>query len=115
MIEAVGGASQSVCASFLSELEDYDENIGLVAKVNTQTHRCFLVPGHSFLRSQLIIKISNLLDHPALCQLADQETPTAVSANLGVTEAQGPMLDDEIENYNDISSITKQIHYVELT
>ena len=47
--EAIGGVNNAVCASFLSELEVFDENVGIVAKTNTQQHRCLLFPFLLFL------------------------------------------------------------------
>ena len=96
----------AVCASFLSQLEVYDEDVGLVAKSNTQSHRCLLFPISNFLSSGIIMKISTLLDNPNLNQLADEETPTSDSGHL---QASGlDLVDDddpdEAENYNDISS-----------
>ena len=35
VIEAVGGVSSAVCSSFLSQLEIYDEQVGIVSKTNT--------------------------------------------------------------------------------
>ena len=96
----------AVCASFLSQLEVYNESVGLVAKTNTQQHRCLLFPITNFIGSSMIIKISTILNNPALCQLADEETPTSTSSNLGTMLVAGPVLDDEVEDYNDISSIT---------
>ena len=51
------------------------------------------------------MKISTLLDNPNLFQLADEETPTSVSAHLGIT-GEANENDEEEENYNDISSKT---------
>ena len=101
MIEAIGGVNMAVCNSFLSQLEVYDENVGLVARVNTQQHRSLLFPIVNFMGSTLILQLSTLLNNPELCHLADEETPTANSGNL---ELNGMQDDDEIENYNDISS-----------
>ena len=42
--EAVGGVISAVCASFLSQLEVYHEDIGLVARTNTAQHKCVLFP-----------------------------------------------------------------------
>ena len=95
----------AVCASFLSQLEVYDGEVGIVAKTNTQTHRCLLFPISNFLSSGLIMKISTLLDNPSLSQLADEETPTADSDHLhatGLVQEGGEP--DELEDYNDISS-----------
>ena len=92
----------AVCASFLSQLEVYDEAVGLVAKTNTAQHRCLLFPVSKFLSSALILRIATLLDNSSLCQLADEETPTADSENLGAS-GNSPC-DDENEDYNDISS-----------
>ena len=51
----------------------------------------------------LYLKISYLvLDCEAICQLADEETPTSTSDNLGTTKNNAQA--DESENYNDISS-----------
>ena len=107
-----------MCASFLSQLEIYEAEVGLVAKSNTQQHRCFLVPIASFLSSSMILKIANgsqindflkfyeflvsVMDNPNICQLADEETPTSTSSNLG-TSGHG-LQGDEVEDYNDISS-----------
>ena len=102
VIEAVGGVNMAVCNSFLSQLEVYDEAVGLVSKTNTAQHRCLLFPVSKFLSSALILKIASLLDNPSLCQLADEETPTSDSENLGAT-GNSPE-DEESENYNDISS-----------
>ena len=105
VIEAVGGVNSAVCASFLSQLETYDESVGLVSRTNTQQHRSLLFPIADFLNSALIMKISTLLDNPNLCQLADEETPTSDSAHLGIT-GEANENDEEEENYNDISSKT---------
>ena len=45
-----------------------------------------------------------MLDNSSICQLADEETPTSTSGNLGGTVRNG-LEEDEDENYNDISSI----------
>ena len=42
------------------------------------------------------------MDNPNICQLADEETPTSTSSNLG-TSGHG-LQGDEVEDYNDISS-----------
>ena len=104
MIETAWGCNYEVCASFLSQLEVYDENVGLVAKKNTQQHRCLLFPIVKLLSSSMIIKVATLLDSPHLCQLADQETPTSTTENLATSDNMG-FTDDESEDYNDISSI----------
>ena len=91
------------CSSFLSQLEVYDANIGLVSKTNTQQHRCILFPVLNFMSSTLILKISTLLDCPNLCQLADLETPTT---NIGIPGQDAAIHDDESEDYNDISSMS---------
>jgi hypothetical protein len=46
-----------------------------------------------------------VLENPNLCQLADEETPTSTSGNLGTSgnDVLGEE-DEEAENYNDISS-----------
>jgi hypothetical protein len=59
VIGAIGGVNNAVCASFLSQLEVYDEEVGLVAKQNTQQHRCVLFPIANFLNSALILKIAS--------------------------------------------------------
>ena len=58
VIEAIGGVKSAVCASFLSQLETYDEQIGIVPRTNTQQHRGILFPIANFLPSALILKIS---------------------------------------------------------
>ena len=58
VIAAVGGVNNAVCASFLSQLEVFDEDIGLVPRVNTQTHKCILFPIADLLSSSLILKIA---------------------------------------------------------
>ena len=58
VIGAVGGVNGAVCASFLSQLEVFDEDMGLVPRVNTQTHKCMLFPIADLLSSSLILKIS---------------------------------------------------------
>ena len=70
VIEAVGGVPSAVCASFLSKLEVYDEDIGLVARTNTAQHKCVLFPIAGL--SALILKISAsmilcLLSYIVLC------------------------------------------------
>ena len=51
----------------------------------------------------LYLKISCLvLDCEAICQLADEETPTSTSDNLRTTKNNNAEA-DESENYNDIS------------
>ena len=97
----------AVCSSFLSQLEVYDEAVGLVSKTNTAHHRCLLFPVSRFLSSALILKIASMLNNSSLCQLADEETPTADSENLG-TSGNSPE-DDESEDYNDISSRFQEI------
>ena len=104
VIDAVGGVNMAVCASFLSQLEVYDEDVGLVAKTNTQQHWCLLFPITNFMRSTLILRIAILLDKPNLCQLADEETPTSDSANLGATRNVNVLNDLKAEDYNDPSS-----------
>ena len=101
VIEAVGGVNMAVCNSFLSQLETYNESVGLIALRNTEQHRCLLFPVANFLGSSLILKIATFLNNPQLCQLADQETPTSTSTQLRQTMNEE---NDEIENYNDISS-----------
>ena len=58
VIEAVGGVPSAVCASFLSKLEVYDEDIGLVARTNNAKHKCVLFPIAGLFSSALILKIS---------------------------------------------------------
>ena len=58
VVEAIGGVNNAVCASFLSQLEMYDPDVGIVSKVNTQQHKCILVPILGFLSSTLILKIA---------------------------------------------------------
>ena len=58
VITAVGGVNNIPCASFLSQLEVYDEDIGLVSKQNTQSHRSVLFPIVGLLSSPLILKIA---------------------------------------------------------
>ena len=58
VIEAVGGVPSAVCASFLSQLEVYNEDIGLVARTNTAQHKCILFPIAGLFSSALILKIS---------------------------------------------------------
>ena len=58
IIEAVGGVPSAVCATFLSQLEVYDEDIGLVARTNTAQHKCVLFPIAGLFSSALILKIS---------------------------------------------------------
>ena len=59
VITAIGGSNDVVCASFLSQLEVYDHDIGLVPRVNTQTHKCLLFPIVGFMNSPLILKIAS--------------------------------------------------------
>lgn len=47
-----------------------------------------------------------MLDNPNIRLLADEETPTATSRNLG-TSSNGVERDEEEEDYNDISSNQK--------
>ena len=91
----------AVCASYLSRLEVYDED---VTKTNMQQLQCSLFPIANFLSSGLILKISILLDNPNLCQLADEETPTSDSGHLHVSGHPQGVVDEEAEDYNDISS-----------
>ena len=58
VIEAVGGVDNTPCASFLSQLEVYDTQLGLISKTNTQQHRAMLFPISNFLSSSLILKIA---------------------------------------------------------
>ena len=58
VIAAVGGVNNAVCASFLSQLEVFDEGVGLVTRVNTQTHKCMLFPIADLLSSSLILRIA---------------------------------------------------------
>jgi hypothetical protein len=119
VIDAVGGVDNTPCASFLSQLEIYDDQLGLISKTNTQQHRAILFPISNFFSSSLILKIAAgklhthwfdhdyqttlALDNPQLCQLADEETPTSTSGNLG-TSGRAVVDDEEDEDYNDISS-----------
>ena len=53
----------------------------------------------------VIIIILSVLDNPNLRLLADEETPTYTSGNLGTTGNAIQEDNDEEEDYNDISSI----------
>ena len=53
-----------------------------------------------------------VLDQPSLCQLADEETPTSTSGNLGTTGNNMPGEEDEVENYDDISSESLSFLYM---
>ena len=86
-----------------NQLDVYDESVGLLSKVNTQQHQGILFSLANFISSSLIIKISNLLKHPVLSQLVDEETPTSTSQQLGVS-ADGVGEEDKYEDYNDILS-----------
>ena len=99
------------CSAFLSRTEEYDEDIGLVRDVQTQAE-AILFPA-SEMNSSLLKLASNLLNAEELAGLADQETPTALSAtqfDLNSTMGENRLLRDqgvdtgELENYNDISS-----------
>ena len=63
MVEAIGGVNNAVCASFLSQLEVYDEDVGLVARTNTAQHKCLLFPIANFMSSALILKIATGANH----------------------------------------------------
>ena len=52
---------------------------------------------------------SSVLDNPHLCQLADEETPTSTSNNLGTSNQV--LEDEEAEDYNDISSEKFSLNY----
>ena len=54
----------------------------------------------------------SVLDNPHLCQLADEETPTSTSANLGTSDRV--IVDEESEDYNDISSEVYTFHILVL-
>lgn len=58
VIDAVGGVDNTPCASFLSQLEIYDDQLGLISKTNTQQHRAILFPISNFFSSSLILKIA---------------------------------------------------------
>lgn len=58
VIGAIGGVENTPCASFLSQLEVYDDQVGLISKTNTQQHRAILFPISNFFSSSLIMKIA---------------------------------------------------------
>ena len=99
------------CAAFLSRTEEYDEEVGLVRDVQTQAE-AILFPA-SDMNSSLLKLAGSLLNAEELVTLADQETPTAMSAtqfNLNSTMGENRLLreqgvdSEELENYNDVSS-----------
>ena len=99
------------CAAFLSKTEEYDEEVGLVRDVQTQAE-AILFPAAD-MNSTLLKLVSKLLNAEELASLADQETPTAMSAtqfDLNSTMGENRLLrdkgvdDEELEDYNDISS-----------
>ena len=48
------------------------------------------------------------MDHPSLSQLADEETPTPTSRNLGTSKR---VVEEDEEDYNDISSKIDAMEY----
>ena len=99
------------CAAFLSRPEEYEEDIGLVRDVQCQAE-AILFPA-SELNSSLLKLAENLLASEELIALADQDTPTAMSAtqfNMNDTLGGNNLLreqgfdTDELEDYNDVSS-----------
>ena len=99
------------CSAFLSKTEEYDDEVGLVRDVQTQAV-AILFPA-VYMNSTLLKLVSKLLNAEELASLADQETPTAMSAtqfDINSTMGDNRLLrdqgvaDEELENYHDISS-----------
>ena len=99
------------CSAFLSRTEEFDEEVGLVRDVQTQAE-AILFPAAD-MNSTLLKLASKLLNADELASLADQETPTAMSAtqfDLNSTMGENRLLrdqgvdDEELEDYNDLSS-----------
>ena len=106
-----GVVPRANCAAFLSRTEEYEEDIGLVRDVQCQAE-AILFPA-SELNSSLLKLAGNLLASEELLALADQDTPTAMSAtqfNMNDTLGGNNLLreqgfdTDELEDYNDVSS-----------
>ena len=51
-----GGVPVACCNSFLSELEEYDEEQGVILGVNTQTAKALLLPITGIMDSNLILQ-----------------------------------------------------------
>ena len=106
-----GVVPRANCAAFLSRTEEYDEEIGLMRDVQCQAE-AILFPA-SELNSSLLKLAGNLLKSEELLSLADQDTPTALSAthfNVNDTIGGNNLLreqgfdTDELEDYDDVSS-----------
>ena len=106
-----GLVAQANCSAFLSKTEEYDVDVGLVRDVQTQAE-AILFPAVE-MNSTLLKLLSKLLNAEELAILADNETPTALSAtqfDLNSTMGQNRMLrdqgvdDEELEDHHDISS-----------
>ena len=56
VVEEAGGVPSATCNSFLSELEEYDEESGVLIGVNNQSARALLLPIAGLMDSSLILK-----------------------------------------------------------
>ena len=97
------------CSAFLSRTEEFDEEVGLVRDVQTQAEAILFLAAD--MKSTLLKLASKLLNAEELASLADQETPTAMSAtqfDLNSTMGENRLLrdqgvdDEELEDYNDL-------------
>ena len=53
--EEAGGVRSATCNSFLSELEEYDEEVGLMLGINNQSAKALLLPIDVLMDSSLIM------------------------------------------------------------
>ena len=56
VVNEVGGVSSAACTAFLSELEEWNEEIGVVYGTNNQPSRAVLFPIHGLINSSAVLQ-----------------------------------------------------------
>ena len=56
VVYEVGGVPSAACTAFLSELEEWDEEIGVVYGTNNQPSRAVLFPIHGLINSSAVLQ-----------------------------------------------------------
>ena len=56
VVHEVGGVSSAACTAFLSELEEWNEEIGVVYGTNNQPSRAVLFPIHGLINSSAVLQ-----------------------------------------------------------
>ena len=57
VVHEVGGVPSAACTAFLSELEEWDEEIGVVYGTNNQPSRAILFPIHGLINSSAVLHL----------------------------------------------------------